>query len=419
MISLPLLDAMVPALTPIGLTAASGTTRLGFVYVPNGVIQEAWLPAETGAGYEFPQTTRPLEPFRNQILLLSNLAQGHGRPIGDGGGEHSRASSTWLTGVPPKRTELPEVQAGFSADQLAAAEIGKDTRLLSVDLGLEASDSDPDSGYNGLYTSTISWTNPTTPNPMEINPRDAFAELFGKGEGQAAAGQSQRSVLDFVRDQAARLRARLGSADQGRLDQHLDTIRDLEKRIAQVDHQSVTDSYVERARVMGDLMVLAFQTDTARVASLMLGREASDLPYPSIGITEGHHTLSHHNNDPVKIAKVQKINELHVSLFAYVLDRMRSTQDGDGTLLDHTMMLYGSSLGDGNTHTHDDLPLVLAGGQSLGIRGGSHIRYAPNTPMNNLLVAMLHKSGLKVQKLGDATGPLDLASKSYDLETAA
>jgi hypothetical protein len=411
MISLPLLDAMVPALTPIRLTAASAAMRLGFIYTPNGVVQKAWIPAKTGSGYELPDAMRPLEPFRQQVLLLSNLAQHAGRPIGDGGGDHSRASATWLTGVAPKRTEGSDVEAGISADQIAAYELGKKTPLRSLELGLERSPL-PDSGYNSIYANTISWRTPTIPNAAETNPRQAFEVMFGsKGSADEDAAPrlySRRSILDAVRPDVSRLRSRLGARDRSRLDQHLENIRNLELRIEAVDRQSVSDSFEDRAKLMGDLMVMAFQTDMTRVVSFMLAREGSELQYPSLGVSEGHHAVSHHRNDSGKIAKTLKINQLHAALFSYVIDRMQSTPDGDGTLLDNSLLLFGSSLGDGNDHTHHDLPLVLAGGKNCNIKGGKHIRYAQDTPMNNLLVTMLRKAGVPVGSIGDSTGELDL-----------
>ena len=412
MISLPLLDAMVPAFTATRLTAASGATRLGFVYVPNGVIQDSWIPSQVGNGFEFTQTLKPLQPFRNQILLLSNLMHHNGRPIGDGGGDHSRASTTWLTGVAPKRTLSSEVEAGISADQVAAQELGKKTPLRSLQLGLERADASavPDSGYNSIYADTISWSGSTTPNAPETNPRQVFARLFGNAANQEATPQlrTRRSILDLVGTDVTRLRSSLGARDRSRLDQHLDNIRDVERRVAELEHQNAADSFEDQAKLMADLMALAFQTDTTRVASFMLGREGSDLAYRSIGVNDGHHTLSHHRNDAGKIAQTRKINELHVAMFSHLLDKMQSTPDGDGTLLDHSMLLFGSSLGDGNEHTHHDLPLVLAGGRGSNVQGGSHIRFASETPMTNLLLTMLHKAGVPVESLGDSTGELSL-----------
>jgi hypothetical protein len=410
-ISLPLLDAMVPALTPIRLTAAGSAMRLGFVYVPNGVVQKTWLPAKVGTGYEFTQAMKPLEPFRKQILLLSNLMQHTGRAIGDGGGDHARASATWLTGVAPKRTEGSDVEAGISADQVAAQELGRKTPLRSLELGLEQSPLS-ESGYRSIYANTISWRTPTSPNPTVTNPGQVFERLFGApGNTDRKAGRklySRRSILDLVRADATRLRSTLGARDRSVLDQHLENIRAVELRIAEVENRNVGESFEDRAKLMADLMVIAFQTGTTRVSTLMLASEGSELTYRSIGVNDGHHSLTHHRNDAGKIAKATKINELHAAVFAYLLDKMRSTPDGDGTLLDNSMLLYGSSLGDGNDHTHHDLPLVLAGGANCNIRGGRHIRYAPETPMNNLLLTMLRKAGVSVDSIGDSTGEVNL-----------
>lgn len=412
MISLPLLDAMVPALTPLRLTPAAGARRLGFVYAPNGVVPEAWRPASVGAGFEFTQAIKPLEPFRNQILLFSNLTQHSGRPIGDGGGDHSRASATWLTGVAPRRTLGRDVKAGTSADQIAAQQLSKDTKLRSLELGVESA-SLPDSGYNSIYANTISWRTPSKPNPAETNPRQAFQRLFADNNASdqeaAPAVFSRRSILDLVMAEAKELRSSLGIRDRNRLDEHLDNIRDVERRIDAVEHHSVAESVEDRARLMADLMVLAFQTDTTRVASLMLAHEGSELQYPSLGIREGHNSVSHHQNDSGKIAQTLKINQLHAEVFAHILAKMKSTPNGSGTLLDSSMLLFGSSLGDGNDHTHHDLPLVLAAGNDCGIKGGKHIRYAPDTPMNNLLLTMLHTAGVHIDAIGDSTDELDLS----------
>ena len=360
---------------------------------------------------------KPLEPFRNQILLLSNLMQGSGRAIGDGDGDHSRASATWLTGVAPKRTEGSDVTAGISADQLAAQVLGKNTPLRSLELGLEQSPQS-DSGYHRIYANTISWRTATVPNAVETNPRQVFGRLFGEQGSAGPKSYTRRSILDLVRPDATRLRAMLGGRDQQQLDQHLENIRDLERRIDAVEHRSVCDSFEERAKLMGDLMVVAFQTDMTRVVTVMLGHEGSELSYPSIGVSDGHHSLTHHRNDTGKIAKTQKINQLHAAVFSHVLDKLQSTPDGNGTLLDNSMLLFGSSLGDGNEHTHHDLPLVLAGGKNCKIRGGRHIRYAPETPMNNLLLTMLHKADLPVESFGDSTGELDLFPTSKLAEVA-
>jgi hypothetical protein len=429
-LALPLLDAMIPAMAATRVTAANSAVRLGFIYVPNGIIQKGWLPSKTGTGYDFASTMKPLEPFRDKILVLSNLMQNGGRALGDGAGDHARAGATWLTGVHPKKTEGANISAGVSADQIAAKELGKKTQLASLEIGLE----EPtlaggcDSGYSCAYTNTISWRTATTPNPMEVNPRAVFERLFGDGDSTDPASRlklmkEDRSILDFVREDVARLEPGLGARDKSKLNEYLDGIREIERRIQKAEEQSATmkvpllerpssipDEFEEHAKLMSDLMVIAYQTDMTRVVSFMMAREGSNRSYRSIGVSDGHHSVTHHQNDPEKIAKTMKIDELHVRSFAYLLNKMNSTPDGDGTLLDHSVILYGSSISDGNVHTHHDLPLVLAGGASGQIKGGRHIRYADETPMNNLLLTMLDRSGVPAERLGDSTGKLDQLS---------
>ena len=428
-LALPFLDAMMPAMAGTG-AAVKPTIRLGFVYVPNGIIQKGWLPSKVGTGFEMASTMKPLEAHRDQIVVLSNLMQNGGRALSDGAGDHARAGASWLTGVHPKKTEGADIRAGVSADQIAAQELGKKTQFASLEIGLEEPNlaGGCDSGYSCAYTNTISWRTPTTPNPMEVNPRAVFERLFGDGESTDAASrikrmEQDRSILDFVRGDVARLESGLGSRDKGKLDEYLEGIRDIERRIQKAEQQSasmkvplmerptsIPDEFTDHAKLMSDLMVIAFQTDMTRVVSFMMAREGSNRSYRSIGVPDGHHSVTHHQNDPEKIAKTMKIDELHVQSFAYLLDRLKATPDGDGTLLDHSMILYGSSISDGNAHTHHDLPLVLAGGSACDIKGGRHIRYKEETRMNNLLVTMLDKSGVRAETLGDATGKLDQLS---------
>ena len=427
-LALPLLESMIPAIA--GAAATRSPIRLAFVYVPNGIIQNAWLPTQVGSGFEMGPAMKPLEPFREKLLVVSNLVQNGGRALKDGAGDHARAGASWLTGVHPKKTEGFDIRAGISADQIAAQELGKYTQFGSLEIGLEEPNlaGGCDSGYSCAYTNTISWRTPTTPNPMEVNPRAVFERLFGDGETNdpaltAKRLQEDRSVLDFVRGDVFRLESGLGSRDKSKLSEYLDGIRDIERRIQKAEQQSargkipvmerptsIPEEFEDHSKLMSDLMVIAFQTDMTRVISFMMAREGSNRSYRSIGVADGHHSVTHHQNDPEKIAKTAKINELHVRSFAYLLDRLNTTPDGDGTLLDHSMVLYGSSISDGNAHTHHDLPLALAGGKTCNVKGGQHIRYKPETPMNNLLVTMLDRAGVQSENLGDATGKLDQLS---------
>jgi hypothetical protein len=427
-LALPLLDAMVPAFGATPKTAGKTPVRLGFVYVPNGIIMDRWTPSAAGTGFEYTPAMKALEPFREHINVLTGLAQVNGRALGDGAGDHARAGATWLTGVHPKKTGGADIHSGISADQVAARELGKSTQLSSLEIGLEQPQlaGNCDSGYSCAYTNTISWRNSTTPLPMEINPRAVFERLFGDGDStdagaRASALKEQRSILDYVTGDLDRLETNLGSGDRGKLTQYLDAVRDIERRIQRAEEQSaamklptmekpagVPDEFEEHARLMMDMLVIAWQTDMTRVVSFMMAREGSNRSYRAIGISDGHHSCTHHMNDPEKIAKTAKINEYHVKTFAYLLDKLKKTPDGDGTLLDHTLLVYGSSISDGNAHTHDNLPLLLIGGAAGQVKGGRHIKYPNETPMTNLLLSMIDKSGIQApEKLGDSTGRLD------------
>lgn len=393
---------------------------------------DRWTPAGEGAGFAFAPTMTPLEPFRENLLVLSGLAQLNGRALGDGSGDHARAGATWLTGVHPKKTEGADIHAAISADQIAARELGKITQFGSLEVGLEAPTlaGSCDTGYSCAYTNTISWRSPTTPNPMEVNPRALFERLFGEADStdpatRLARFNEQRSILDYVAADVSRLKGGLGTSDSRKLTEYLEAIRDIERRIQKAEEQSATmklpemerpssipEEFEEHARLMMDLMVIAYQTDMTRVVSCMLAREGSNRSYRSIGVPDGHHSVTHHQNDPEKIEKTVKINHLHAQTFAYLLQQMRSTPDGDGTLLDHSMILYGSSISDGNAHTHDDLPIVLAGGACGQIKGGRHLVFPKETPMNNLLLTLLSKAGVHIPgQLGDSNGFLNRLSE--------
>jgi hypothetical protein len=431
-LSLPLLDSMVPALRAARNSAAEPAVRLGFVYVPNGIIPAAWTPAAEGVNFEFMRSMKALEPFRERLLVLSGLAQVNGRALGDGAGDHARAGATWLTGAHPKKTEGVGIHAGVSADQVAARELGKSTQLASLEVGLDSPSlaGGCDSGYSCAYTNTISWRGPTTPLPMEMNPRALFERLFGDGDStdpkaRMAALKEQSSILDYIAGDIDRLESNLGARDRSKLTEYMESIRDIERRIQKAEEQNaslkmpvierpagVPAEFEEHAKLMMDLQVIALQADLTRVITFMIGREGSNRSYRNIGISDGHHSITHHQNDPEKIEKVTQIDTYHAKLFAYYLDKLQSTRDGEGSLLDHSLILYGSSICDGNAHTHHDLPLVMAGGAAGQVKGGRHIKFPKETPMNNLLLTMLDKAKVPVpEKLGDSTGELQHLSE--------
>ncbi len=425
-LALPLLDSMVPAFAATG--AAKSPTRLGFIYHPVGMIMDKWTPAVEGAGFEFTPIMKALEPFRRNLVVLTGLAQVNGRALGDGPGDHAREGATWLTGVHPKRSES-NIGAGISVDQIAAREFGKQTQLASLEIGLESPGlaGACDQNYSCAYTNTVSWRTPTIPLPMETNPRAVFERLFGDGESTNPDARremlrQQRSILDYVAGSIDRLETKLGARDRGKLTEYLEAIRDIERRIQKAEMQSAElklpamerpaaapEAFEEHARLMMDLQVIAYQTDMTRVITFMLGRAGSNRSYRAIGISDGHHTLSHHMNDPEKIEKVSKIDAHLVDTFAYYLNKLKSTPDGDGSLLDHTMIVYGSALGDANIHTHHDLPTAVIAGSSL-IKGGRHLRYPKETPLNNLFLNLLDKAGAPSENFGDSTGKLPYLS---------
>ena len=385
-----------------------------------------WTPKTTGANFEFSPTMKALEPYREQLNVFSGLAQVTGRALGDGPGDHARATATFLTGVHPRKTGGADFQLGISADQIAAKELGKYTQLSSLELGLEPQPlaGNCDSGYTCAYMS-MSWRGPTSPLPAEINPRAVFERLFGDGDStdaqaRAARLASQKSVLDYVTASLSRLSGRVGRGDKRKLDEYLESVRDIERRIQLAEAQTeslrlptmerpgaVPDDYLQYTKLMIDMQVIAWQTDMTRVASLMLGRDGSNRSYREIGISDGHHSISHHQGDGERLDKLMKIDELHVSMFAYLLQRLRETPDGDGTLLDHSLVLFGSSISESNIHTHDDLPIVLAGTAGGRLKGNRHLAYRKETPLNNLFLNMFDLAGLpEVDGFGDSTGRL-------------
>jgi hypothetical protein len=429
-LALPLLDAMVPALTALAETSARGIRRMAVVYTPNGMMMPNWTPRGEGASFELSPILEPLAPFRNQSIVISGLADKYGWPQGDEGtGDHARAAATFLTGVHVRKTEGADIQGGVSMDQIAAKALGNDTQLASLELAIESVEflGACDSGYSCAYANTIAWRSPTTPLPMENDPRAVFDRLFGATDSTDAASRraraiKERSILDSVTDRVRELQRSLGVRDTAKMAEYLDAVRDVERRIQKAEAQSarelptvdrpagVPPTFEEHARLMFDLLLLAFQTDMTRVSTFMLGREVSGRAYPEIGVPDSHHPVSHHQNDPEKLAKLAKINVFHLQQFVYFLEKMRRTPDGDGSLLDHSMLLYGSGISDSNIHMHDNLPLVLVGGGAGQIKGGRHVRYAKDTPVTNLFLNMLDKLGVPAEQFGDSTGRLPYLS---------
>ncbi len=422
-VALPLLDAMVPALS----AAPVSPRRLGFVYIPNGAVMAKWQPKAAGALQELPSTLSPLAPFKNQLIIPIGLNQKQAESFGDGNGDHSRAGSTYLSGVHPKHTEGADVKNGTTVDQYAAQELGKDTRLRSLEVAMEQVFliGNCDNGYSCAYTNSISWRTPTEPNPMETNPRVVFERLFGDG-GSAAARLAQmredRSILDFVDSGIAGLQKKLGATDRNIVSDYLDSVREIERRIQIAERQQdgesslvlperpigAPEAYEEHAKLMFDLIALAFQADITRVFTFTLGKEQTNQPYPQIGVNDAHHAVSHHQNDPAKLEKGAKINKYHVELVAYFLNKLKATPEGDGNLLDHSLVLHGGGISDADAHSHINLPLVLVGGAGGSIKGGRAVSYPAETPMNNLHLALLDKVGVRIEKFGDATGVLTL-----------
>jgi hypothetical protein len=426
LVGVPLLDAMVPALGWARDAKPKPPTRLCFVYVPNGMVMPSWTPAKQGKDFEFTPILKPLEPFREHTLVLSHLMDYNANALGDGGGDHARASASFLTGAHPRETGS-DIHAGVSADQVAAEAIGRQTRLASLELGLEDHRIVGlcDGNYSCAYTSCISWRTPTTPLPPVPNPKHVFERLFGTGEAKldpAAAARKARyrqSILDGAVEETRDLKANLGPADQRKLDEYLTSIREVERgiQLAQRDGPAQPPSTkppgipadpTEHARLMFELLALAFQADMTRVATMMIGRESSIRSYDHLGLPESHHQLSHHKNDPATLAKLVKIQTYHMELFAKFVAKLKSIQDGDATLLDRCMILYGAGIADSNRHTHDKLPVLVVGTGNGSLKTGQHIVCGKDTPVTNLLLAMLDRVDVRPGRLGDSTGPLEI-----------
>jgi hypothetical protein len=402
---------------------------MAYLFVPNGVANmDAWRPSASGVLNDLPPILRPLDKVKQHMNVLTGLDQRNANALGDGPGDHARSTATWLTGVHIKKTDGSDIRAGISADQVAAQFIGKQTRFASLEIGCErgAMAGNCDSGYSCAYSSSVSWASESTPVAKEVNPRAVFERLFGTGDEVADAVSRERrmahrrSILDFVMEDADALRGRLGTRDQQKLDEYLDGVRDIERRIARAETENrslmgegipapapgIPRDRGEHIRLLGDMMVLAFQSDLTRICTFMLANDGSNRPFPELNIGDGHHDVSHHGNDPDKVRKKQLIDIFHTQQLAYILERMATTEDGDGTLLDNTMLVYGAGISNGDRHNHDDLPTIVAGRAGGTLRTGRHLVYQQGTPMSNLYVSMLGRVGVPVERLGDSTGPL-------------
>jgi len=425
-IALPLLEGMLP-LNALAASAKTPPLRMAFLFVPNGVSMEHWTPATEGAGFAVPDVLAPLSSLQGQFSILSGLTQQHAFANGDGPGDHARSAAAWLTGVQPKKTAGADIHNGTSADQIAARAVGSATRFASLELGCEGGREagDCDSGYSCAYSSSISWHGETTPNAKETNPRLVFERLFGDGD---AADRSlswyrrnslKQSILDFVLEDANVLSKQLGGKDRQKLEEYLSGVREIEQRLAKMESAAealktpgmktpagVPQDYAEHIRLMGYMMVLAFQNDLTRVSTFMFANEGSNRSYPMVGVPEGHHDVSHHGKDERKLEAKRLIDRFHVEQLGYILRKMASIKEGDGTLLDHTMLVYGGGISDGDRHNHDNLPILFAGKAGGAFRQGRHVVYKNGTPMTNLFLSMLDRMGAKVDHLGDSTGQL-------------
>lgn len=418
-LSLPLLDAMTASARAAD---APLVRRLQVIYTPNGMIMENFFPAQTGVGYALSPILAPLEPFRDKFAVISGLDHHQAEALGDGAGDHARCCGTYLTGVHVKKTEGADLASGTSMDQLVAKQFGQATQIPSLELGLDPPSlvGSCDSGYSCAYTNTLSWADATTPLPVSTNPREVFDRLFSDADAldpksRLAMLRRQTSILDFVAEDARRLSSSLGANDRHKLDEYLNAVRDIEERIQKMEQSGtenaalpsyarpsgIPDSFEDYSQLMIDLQVVANQADVTRVGTLMIGREVSGRSYPEIGVPDAHHPLSHHGNDPEKMAKLTKINTLHMEQVAYYLKRMSETKEGEGSLLDRTILLAGAGLADPNRHDHTNLPTVVAGGL---IKGNRHIAVEKATPMTNLMLSMMDLLGVEQDKLGDSTG---------------
>jgi hypothetical protein len=426
-VALPFLDAMVPAFA----AAPKPVRRLGVIYVPNGMNMAEWRPATVGTNFELTRILKPLAPFKDRLAVISGLSNPEADPLpGEGLGDHSRAQAVFLTGAHPRKTEGTDIRASVSADQIIARELGKQTELTSLELGLEAVDlvGGCEDGYACAYSGALAWRSETMPLPVQAQPRAVFERLFGASDSTDRASrlnriELERSILDMVTDQLNALQKRLGASDRTRITEYFESIRDIERRIQRAEEQSgrggfpeiqqpggVPDSFGEYAKLMFDLNVLAYQTDLTRVATFLMGREKSGRTYPEIGVPDPHHPISHHQNRPEMLEREAKINVFHMELFAHFLAKLDSIPDGDGTLLDHSFIVHGAGMSNSDIHLHHDLPMLVVGGAARA-KGGRHIKVSDDTPLANLWLTMIDRMGLAVEKFGDSKGRLELISE--------
>lgn len=426
-LALPALQAMWPAASAAATAARPHRPprRMAFIYIPNGANMADWTPKAVGTDFELPFILEPLKPYQQDLLVLSGLTHDKARPNGDGAGDHARASATFLTACQARKTDGADIRVGVSVDQFAAARLAGQTRFASLELGCDRSKlaGNCDSGYSCAYSFNISWKTPSTPMPPETDPRLLFERLFASGspeENAAARARRQRherSVLDFVLEDARALQRQLGATDRRKLDEYLTAVRELEQRIENAEKfqaalpdydkpSGVPETYAEHLQLMFDLLALAFQTDSTRIATFILAHDGSNRPYPFLGVREGHHDLSHHGNDEEKKKKIARINRFHLEQFAQFIGRLKAIPEGDGSLLDHSMIVYGAAISDGNRHNHNDLPVLVAGRGGGTIHTGRHVRHPDNTPMANLFLSLLDRMGAPAERFGDSTGPL-------------
>lgn len=426
LMALPVLEGMAPLAYASGSGAvAANPTRMAFLFVPNGIDMANWTPAAAGP-LQLSPIIQPLAEVKNDISILTGLSQQNAFALGDGPGDHARSTAAWLTGVHPRKTAGADIKNGISVDQVAAQEIGKKTRFASLEIGCERSGlaGDCDSGYSCAYSSNVSWRSENTPVPKEVNPRLVFERLFGSGskseeeESVARRDLFNKSILDFVMEDAANLKSRLGKRDQQKMDEYFTAVREIEQRLVAFENQGKLEAaagigkpkgipadFGEHIRLMGDMMVLAFQADLTRVATFMFANDGSNRSYAQIGVSDGHHDVSHHGQQAEKLAKKKQIDTYHVEQLAYILKKMKSVKEGGSTLLDNTLLVYGAGISDGNAHNHNNLPILVAG-HGGGYKSGQHVVYNDHTPLNNLFITMLDRVGVRVDKLGDSNGKL-------------